>query len=95
VCVSICVSNVSENCRKVESCSVGEMFFHNMLVVMLGVGGGGDGTVVTGAMRGVRVGGRVSDCWERRAMCRRVDVLEVWGVNPGGDVPVVSVLCLI
>ena len=62
--MSICVSNVSENCRKVESCSVGEMLFHSRLVVMLGVGGG-DRTAVTGAIGEVRVCGLVGGGWER------------------------------
>jgi hypothetical protein len=62
--VSICVSNVSENRRKVESCSVGEMLFHSRLVVMLGVGGG-DATAVIGAIGGVRICGLVGGGWER------------------------------
>ena len=61
--MSICVSNVSENCRKVESCSVGAMVFHSRLVVMLGVGGG-DRTAVIGAIGRVRICELVGGGWE-------------------------------
>ena len=57
------MSNVPENCRKIESCSVGEMLFHSRLVVMLGVGGG-DRTAVIGAIGGVRICGLIGGGWE-------------------------------
>ena len=54
VCVRVCVSNVSQNCRKVESCSTGTMFLHNACVVELG-DGNGEGIEEVGAIMGVRM----------------------------------------
>jgi len=54
VCVRVCVSKVSQNRRKVESCSTGTTFLHSACVEVLG-DDGGEGVGEMGAIEGVRV----------------------------------------